>query len=141
MSPILPALPVMARYAMSAGLEMAKLPAEQRLTADALAERTGAPRPILSKVLASLVRAGLVDGVKGHYGGYRLARAAKTITLLEVASAVFQGGPHASEIPCALGNTACHAEDPCPLHDAWMGVVVAVEAMVRHNTLADLIEK
>jgi Rrf2 family protein len=40
------------------------------------------------KALEALVSAGVLHSLKGHNGGYRLARPARSITLLEVVEAV-----------------------------------------------------
>jgi Rrf2 family protein len=60
-------------------------------TSHQIAEARGVPEEYLRKVLTPLARAGLVLSVKGVGGGYRLARPATGITLLEVVEAV--GGP------------------------------------------------
>jgi Rrf2 family protein len=53
-----------------------------------VAEAQGIPERFLLKVLKPLVSAGLLRSVKGPNGGYRLARSARDITLLEVVEAV-----------------------------------------------------
>ncbi len=53
--------------------------------------------PTVSKVLKPLAQAGLVDGFRGANGGYRLARAADAISLIEIVEAM--EGP--------LGMTEC----------------------------------
>jgi len=55
---------------------------------DQIAEATQIPREYLRKLLARLLHAGLVRSVRGRNGGYRLARAAKSITMLDVIEAV-----------------------------------------------------
>ena len=50
----------------------------------ALARRHGAPEAVVAKVLQRLVRAGLVVGTRGTHGGYRLARSASRMTVLDV---------------------------------------------------------
>jgi Rrf2 family protein len=65
-----------------------------------IARARGIPEQFLRKVLTPLARAGLVLSVKGAGGGYRLARPATGITLLEVVEAV--GGPLRGHDPLAL---------------------------------------
>jgi Rrf2 family protein len=64
------------------------LPAGASLSAGALAEYHGIPAPYLAKTLQALARAGLVSSTPGRGGGYRLARPARTITLLDAVRAV-----------------------------------------------------
>jgi Rrf2 family protein len=57
-------------------------------TARDIAEERGLPGEFLSKALVPLVRAGLLVSLRGPNGGFRLARPASRITLLEVVEAV-----------------------------------------------------
>ena len=52
----------------------------QRLTAAAVAEQTRLGVPTVSKLLKLLAGAGLIESKRGVNGGYRLARAAGTIS-------------------------------------------------------------
>ena len=49
-----------------------------------IAARRGLPRATLAKVLHALARAGLLAGRRGAAGGYRLARPAASISVLEI---------------------------------------------------------
>jgi Rrf2 family protein len=53
-----------------------------------IAEKRGIPERFLLKVLKPLVSAQVLFSVKGPNGGYRLARPASEITILEVLEAV-----------------------------------------------------
>ena len=67
---------------------LASLPENETLSAARLAEYHGVPAPYLAKALQALTRAGLVRSHTGRRGGYRLARAADQITLLDIVLAV-----------------------------------------------------
>lgn len=56
-----------------------------------VAERLGAARRGLEPVLQALTRAGLLDSVRGPRGGYRLARRARDISMLDVIGALAEG--------------------------------------------------
>jgi len=71
------------RYALYAASEMA-LAGDAPTTVAAVAERYGIPGSALAKVFQQLVRAGLATGTRGIGGGYRLARPASRITVLDV---------------------------------------------------------
>ena len=81
---------------MSEGVEWAahcvllldSLPHEAALPTSRLAEYHGVPAPYLAKSLQALAAAGIVTSWPGRHGGYRLARPATEITLLEVILAV-----------------------------------------------------
>jgi Rrf2 family protein len=53
-----------------------------------ITKRQGIPRRYLEQVLQQLVRAGVLSGVRGPRGGYRLARERRRITVGEVVRVV-----------------------------------------------------
>ncbi len=62
-------------------------------TKDELADILNLPADFLSKILQKLVKAGIIDSVKGLYGGYRLAVMPEKITLRQVIETM-DGPPH-----------------------------------------------
>jgi Rrf2 family protein len=66
---------------------MAAAPPGEAVTAAGVALRHGLPPAVVAKVFQRLSRAGLAAGTRGVAGGYRLARAASSITVLEVMEA------------------------------------------------------
>ncbi len=71
-------------YALHAALELARAGEGEPVTAAGVAARYAIPPAVMAKVFQHLVRAGLVTGFRGSRGGYRLARSAARITVLEV---------------------------------------------------------
>ena len=67
---------------------LAALPQELAVPAATLAEFHGLPAPYLAKAMQQLAAAGIVTAVPGRRGGYRLARPAEQITLLDIVHAV-----------------------------------------------------
>lgn len=91
---------------------MAGMPEGRFLPAKVLAEFHGVPKEYLAKALQALSLAGLVEGTLGPHGGYRLKRAADTITFLDVVEAV-EG--KASTFVCTeiRGNNPCREAGYC----------------------------
>jgi Rrf2 family protein len=73
-----------ALYALHAALDLTRAGEGEPVTATEVAARYGIPPAVLAKVFQQLVRAGLVAGIRGSRGGYRLARSASRITVLDV---------------------------------------------------------
>jgi len=67
---------------------LATLPDDAALPAAKLAEYHGVPAAYLAKHLQALAGAGVLQTVKGARGGYRLARPAAEVTVLEVVEAI-----------------------------------------------------
>lgn len=100
-----------------------------------LSERADVPVTYLSKIMLTLRNAGYVAATRGLGGGYRLARAPETITLLDVVE-LFEG-PR-TRPRCVLGLGSCSDEHPCPVHDQWKQVHKHELAFLEKMTLADL---
>jgi Rrf2 family protein len=77
-----------ASYAIHALVYMAGQKQNRPLTSHRIAKARGVPERFLLKVLRPLVYARVLLSIKGPNGGYRLARPAADITLLEVLEAV-----------------------------------------------------
>lgn len=85
---------------------MVGLPPGERLATKTLAEFHGVPKEYLSKALQALAQAGLVEGTLGPNGGYRLAKAPKNITFLDIVEAV-EGRKRTFECSEIRGNNPC----------------------------------
>lgn len=75
-------------WAAHCAVVLAFLPEGATLPTTRLAEYHGVPGPYLAKSLQALMRAGIVTSSPGRRGGYRLARPASAISLLDVVDAI-----------------------------------------------------
>ena len=75
-------------FAIEAVLDIAYNAGAQPVQSREINSRQGIPRRYLEPVLQQLVRAGILEGVRGPRGGYRLARERRRISLAEIADAV-----------------------------------------------------
>lgn len=120
-------------YALRAMACLAYTP-DRLMPTPLLAEITKVPSNYLAKVLQSLVQSHLVEGRRGVGGGYRLARPAQEITILDVVRAMDSLDRIKT---CPLGLKA-HGSQLCNLHRM---LDEAVELVVNHFdgvTLQDL---
>jgi Rrf2 family protein len=75
-------------FAIEAVLDIAYNAGAAPVQSGEINDRQGIPRRYLEPVLQQLVRAGILEGVRGPRGGYRLARDRRRITLGDIAQAV-----------------------------------------------------
>jgi Rrf2 family protein len=113
------------------------------MTAAKLSEFHGVPGAYLAKHLQALTRAGVFEAVPGRGGGYRLARRAKDITVLDVVDAV-EG--RTRPFLCAeirqRGPAAGKASDyptPCGIAKVMYDAEAAYRESLRGVTIADLL--
>jgi Rrf2 family protein len=75
-------------FAVEAVLDIAYNGGTQPVQSGEITGRQGIPRRYLEQVLQQLVRAGILEGVRGPKGGYRLARERRRISLGEIVRVV-----------------------------------------------------
>lgn len=121
-------------YALRALATLARLAPGERLVSEELAQRTQVPMPYLSKVMRRLVQAGLVDGRRGHGGGFALDKPPAQISFARVFDAL-----DAPLMPpgCAFGWQGCDFDNPCSLHGKWAELLESVQSWSERTTLAD----
>ena len=124
-------------YAVRATLALARSD-EDRRSARSIAEEMAIPVQFVPQVMGDLVRAGLVEAVPGRTGGYRLARPADSISLLDVIEAVegdsrrqtcvLRGGPCGRDgVLCDVHSVFFEAQDALlrPLGDTKLAAIAA----------------
>ena len=84
-------------YALHAVVYMAAQKQNKPVASHHIAKARGIPERFLLKVLKPLVSARVLHSIKGPNGGYRLARSASDVTMLEVVEAV--DGPIRGQAP------------------------------------------
>src|ERR1700733_8503053 len=75
-------------FAIEAVLDIAYNAGNLPVQSGEITKRQGIPRRYLEQVLQQLVRAGVLSGVRGPRGGYRLARERRRITMGEIVRVV-----------------------------------------------------
>ncbi len=75
-------------FAIEAVLDIAYNAGALPVQSSEITKRQGIPRRYLEPVLQQLVRAGVLSGVRGPRGGYRLARERRRITVGEIVRVV-----------------------------------------------------
>jgi len=111
--------------------------AEGMQTASRIAEATKVPVQYMSKVLQTLVEAGLAVSQRGPSGGFALSRAPEEISLLDVVQAVH---PIKRVTSCPL-ELPEHEHELCPLHRAMDEVASLAEDRLARTSLADVMSQ
>jgi Rrf2 family iron-sulfur cluster assembly transcriptional regulator len=124
-----------ATYALRALTFMAaREPDEWSLNRE-IAAGLGLPPQYLTKILRLLAAEGILISQRGRTGGFRLARPADRITLLEVVDPFDRLSDRRA---CLLGQATCSDEDACPLHDQWRRIADSLQSALKGRTLAQL---
>lgn len=106
------------------------------LSAPDLAELAGLEVPTVAKLLKPLAQAGLVASFRGANGGYRLARPAAAISLVEIVEAM--EGPLAMT-ECSVHAGQCGIEHSCGVRANWRRINDVVADALREVTLAQML--
>ena len=106
------------------------------LSAAEIAERLDVSVNHCSKVLQRLTRAGMVRAVRGPRGGFRLARPAEEIGLLEVYEAI--DGP-LEDTTCLFSQPHCRMGE-CILSGMFDEVNRVIRSYLSPATLADVLD-
>ena len=123
-----------AEYALRAVVAIAQANG-QAVATQSLAKTTKVPPGYLPKVLQMLGRAGLVESKRGLGGGFRLAKPAGALTVLEVVNAV---DPIKRIAKCPL-DLETHGGGLCALHKHLDQATESVEQSFADTTIADLL--
>lgn len=123
-------------YGLLALLDLALQNGAEPIHVKHIAERQGIPKQYLDQLLVTLKRAGLVASSRGRQGGYRLARAADKITLLDAVCCL--EGPVVNDnfqSRSAHPKRACHGA----LKGVWADLTEHAADLLRSRTLQDLV--
>lgn len=101
-----------------------------------LADKARLELPTVSKLLKPLAHAGLVTPFRGAAGGYRLARAAADISLIEIVEAI-EGPLGMTE--CSGDHGSCEHEPHCGVQDHWRRINDVIAQTLRGMSLAEML--
>jgi Rrf2 family iron-sulfur cluster assembly transcriptional regulator len=127
--------PQTVEYALRAMAYMVVHADGERLTSQELSAATRIPVAYLSKILRKLVEADLLEGQRGHGGGFKLAKPPSKVRFADIFNAVdFElQADH-----CVFGAQACDPKKPCPLHGVWGDLKDPFIQWARKTTLLDV---
>ena len=126
-----------ARYGLRMMIEMARrLQTQQLIQLKTVAKITGLSENYLAQLAIPLKSQGIIVGISGKYGGYRLAKPADQIKLSEVIRAV--GGP-ISLADCVANPGICMSSDTCETRLVWLILSASMFDILDNYSIEDLI--
>ncbi len=125
------------RYAVTAMLDLAFHSQQKPVTLTEIATRQTISLSYLEQLFSKLRKAGMVIGVRGPGGGYKLSRVASEICIADIISAVDES---IDSTKCA-GKANCQDNQPCLTHDLWMGLSEQIRSYLKGISLHELLQK
>ena len=127
------------RYALRILADLAENENGGTVTLREAADRQEISEKYLESIVKDLVRGRLVEGTRGKGGGYRLARPAEEIGVLEVLR--LTEGTLAPVACLAEGSEPCPRAENCRTLPLWEGLDKAVRDYLGGWTLRDLMKE
>lgn len=125
------------RYAVTAMLDLAYHSQKKPVTLTDIATRQTISLSYLEQLFSRLRKAGMVTGVRGPGGGYKLSRAAMEINIADIIAAVDEP---VDSTKCG-GEGNCQDGLPCLTHDLWMGLSDQIRSYLKGISLGELLER
>jgi Rrf2 family protein len=122
-------------YGIRVLTHLAMLPGGTRLTAAELATQSHASETFVAKILQRLVASRLVVSHRGFDGGFELAKEPRTVTVLDIVTAL--EGPLCLNA-CLPGGSGCDDAAWCAACDVWSRAQSALAAVLASETLERL---
>lgn len=125
------------RYAVTAMLDLAIHDGKGPVTLADISQCQGISLSYLEQLFAKLRREGLVEGVRGPGGGYRLARAAADISIADIIAAVDE---KVDTMLCE-GRADCQDGGRCLTHELWSNLSAQIHDYLAGINLAEFLAR
>ena len=129
-------LTLTSQYALKALIYLVRQTNGYPVAGPRIARDTKIPAKYLSMVLRELVRANVLESACGKGGGFRMARPARQVSLLEVV-APFEVKFSAKQT-CPFGNEQCSDDNPCLAHNQWKTVIENERRFLQRTSVYDV---
>jgi Rrf2 family iron-sulfur cluster assembly transcriptional regulator len=126
------------RYAVTAMLDLALNQGSGPIALADIAQRQHISLSYLEQLFARLRRRGLVEGVRGPGGGYRLHRDSASISVAEVIDAVHES---VDATKCGGRHNCLDGGDECLTHELWHDLSTLIRQFLADVSLHDLVRR
>lgn len=127
-------------YAVRFMLNLAEHGGDKLVSLKEVSEAESVSKKYLEQIVPNLVSAQLVKSVRGAAGGYRLARPASDITVLDVLAVTEGTLAPVSCLPCE-DDFDCSHPNICIEIDVWRGLDKLIKDYLSGITLQDILDK
>ncbi len=127
------------RYALRLMLDLALHDTGENIALKTIAKRQNISGKYLEQIIGILAKAGFVKSVRGSSGGYRLAKAPDEYTVGDILR--LTEGSLAPVVCVEEGMGTCSKAENCVTLTLWKELNDAINGVVDHVTLADLVER
>ena len=128
------------RYALKVMVELACADPDKYISLKSIAEKEGISDKYLEAIIKQLVQGKLVIGLRGKYGGYRLAKDPSLYTVGEIIRISEGSLSPVSCLDCQEDASCPHSSD-CLTLPVWQGLDNVVNEYLNGITLQDIIKK
>lgn len=127
------------RYALRMMLDIAQHQEESFVTLKDIAQRQAISKKYLEQIALQLTQSGMLRAMRGHQGGYRLVKAPREYTVIQILK-ITEG----SMVP-----VACMEQDPnqcercsfCLTLPIWQGLDQVIQEYLGSITLQDILDR
>ena len=127
------------RYALRILVDLAENQHEGYITLKEAADRQEISEKYLENIVKDLVKGRFVEGVRGKGGGYRLARPANEINVMEVLRST--DGTLTPVVCLEEGSKPCSRAASCRTLPLWKGLDKVVSEYLGGFTVGDLMKE
>ena len=125
------------RYAVTAMLDLTVNGKDGPVTLADISANQGISLSYLEQLFAKLRKQGLVEGVRGPGGGYRLARSPEQVTVADIIGAVDER----LDTTRCLGHENCQEGRRCLTHELWTDLSRQIFTFLEGITLAQFVNR
>ncbi|MCP5158344.1 MAG: Rrf2 family transcriptional regulator [Gammaproteobacteria bacterium] len=125
------------RYAVTAMMHLAIHDRHGPVTLAEISQCQGISLSYLEQLFAKLRKHGLVEGVRGPGGGYRLAKTPNQVTVANIISAVDER----LDATRCCGDENCQGGRRCLTHQLWTDLSRQIFTFLEGITLAQFVER
>ena len=125
------------RYAVTAMLDLAIRYDDGLVTLADISETQAISLSYLEQLFARLKKAGLVEGMRGPGGGYRLACPPRDISIAQVLNAIGEG----IDVTLCEGDEDCQDGERCLTHALWKKLGTEIYTFLDDITLAGFLRR